>query len=377
MDKRDYYEVLGVEHTADQDTIKRAYRKLALKYHPDRNQNDADAETNFKEAAEAYEVLSDPQKRNLYDRGGHQGLRGAGVGGFSSFDDIFSAFGDIFGGAGGGGGSIFDSLFGGGRRSGPRRGPSLRVRVALSFEEMATGTEKTFSLDRRERCDTCGGSGSKPGVDPIVCATCGGHGEVQQSQGFFSVRTVCPHCQGAGQRIKEACPECQGQGRLVKTKEIVVKVPAGLEDGTQLRIQGEGETGDDGGSRGDLFCVIQVEPHAILERHGRDLVVVVPIGMAQAALGATVQVPSLEGNKPLKVSPGTQSGDVKTMSGLGLRDPNGYGRGDLHVRIVVEVPKKLTNRQKELLLELAETEDQNVSPIRKSFFEKVKEHFSK
>jgi molecular chaperone DnaJ len=371
--KRDYYEVLGLAKGADADEIKRAYRKLALKYHPDRNPNDAEAEARFKEAAEAYEVLSDPGKRATYDRHGHAGLSGAGVGGFRSMDDIFSAFGDIFGEGG-----LFGDVFGfRGRSGGPRRGPSLQVRVTLSFDEMARGAEKTIVLRRREICDVCTGTGSRPGVAPETCSTCGGRGEVVQSQGFFSIRTGCPSCGGAGQLIRDPCTECRGDGRVIESKEIAVKVPPGIEDGTQLRVTGEGEQGEGGGPRGDLFVVVAVQPHPILERRGRDLLAEVPVGMAQAALGASIQVPSLDGPKSLKIPAGTQSGDVQTMAGLGLPDVRGFGKGDLYVRIVVAIPKKLTTRQKELLRELAETEEQNVSEDRKSFFDRLKEVFGK
>jgi molecular chaperone DnaJ len=242
---------------------------------------------------------------------------------------------------------------------------------------MARGTEKTVVLRRREVCETCGGNGSKPGVPPVTCTTCGGHGQVQQAQAFFSIRTVCPQCRGAGQLIVEPCPDCRGEGRVIRPRELTVKVPAGVEDGARLRVAGEGETGDDGSPRGDLLCEIVVVPHPFLERHGRDLIVVLPVGMAQAALGAQIQVPTLEGEKSLKISRGTQTGDVQTMAGLGLPDPRGYGRGDLHVKLVVEIPRKLTSRQEELLRELAETEEQNVSPVRKGFFDKVKEYFGK
>jgi molecular chaperone DnaJ len=373
MSKRDYYDVLGVERGADGDEIKRAYRKLALKYHPDRNPDDAEAEARFKEAAEAFEVLGDLEKRRRYDQFGHEGLRGSGVGQYQSAEDIFGAFGDIFGE--GGLGSIFGDVFGFRSRGGPRRGPSLQMRVVLTFDEMARGTEKTVLLRRREICDVCAGSGAKPGTEPVTCATCGGHGEVRQSQGFFSIRTACPRCGGAGQLVAEPCPECRGEGRVLKGTELTVKIPAGIEDGTRLKIAGEGEQGDTGGSRGDLLVLVSVEDHDIFERHGRDLLCELPIGMAQAALGTSVPVPTLEGSKSLKVPRGTQSGDIRTMAGLGLPDVRGYGRGDLHVRLVVEIPKKLNKRQEELLRELADTEEQNVSPRRKSFLERAKEYF--
>lgn len=372
MSKRDYYDVLGVERTAGPDELKRSYRKLALKLHPDRNPDDPEAERRFKEAAEAYQVLSDEEKRSRYDRYGHDGLDGVGVGNFSSFGDIFSAFGDVFGEGGG----LFGNLFGGGG-GGPRRGPDLHARIHLTFEEMAKGVEKTVELSRREICETCDGSGSKPGVSPVTCTTCRGYGQVQQAQAFFSIRTVCPQCRGAGQLIVDPCADCRGEGRVVRPREITVRVPAGIDDGARLRLAGEGETGDDGAARGDLLCEVRVSKHPFLERHGRDLIVVMPIGVAQAALGAPVQVPTLDGQKSLKVPSGTQSGDVRTMAGLGLPDPRGYGCGDLHVRLLVEIPRKLTARQRELLRELAETEEQNVSPERKSFFDKVKEYFSK
>ena len=371
-DRRDYYEVLGVARDAGESEIKRAYRKLALEYHPDRNPGDPGAERKFKEAAEAYEVLSDAAKRQRYDRFGHQGVGGTHVGGFSSFEEIFSAFGDVFGGGG-----IFGDLFGQqARGGGPRAGPSLQIRVRITFEEMASGVDRTISLRRREPCETCSGSGAKPGTRPVSCRRCGGRGDIHRQQGFFTLRQACPECRGEGRVIEAPCRDCGGSGRVMKEAEIAISIPAGIEDGTSLRIRGEGELGDPGGPRGDLFCHVEVAPHPILRRHDHDLVVEVPIGIAKAALGGPIDVPTLSGSKRLKVPRGSQSGDLHRMAGLGLSNPRGFGKGDLIVRLVVDVPKKLTDRQEELLREFAETEDENVSSQRRSFFDKVKEYFT-
>ncbi len=371
--KQDYYEILGVSRDATQEEIKAAYRREALKHHPDRNKGDKEAERRFKEAAEAYEVLSNPEKRARYDRYGHEGLSRSGAApGFSTVEDIFRHFGDIFGG-----GSIFDDLFGmgGGRRSGGGRGASLRCRVRISFEEMARGVEKTIGLRREERCGTCGGTGARPGSAPRTCPYCRGRGEIQQTHGFFAVRTVCPRCQGRGSVIEDPCPECRGAGRVRRARDLTVRIPAGIEDGTQIRISGEGDAGEQGGAPGDLYCQVLVEAHPFFTREGNDLYCEVPISFAQAALGARVEVPGISSTETLEIPRGTQSGSLFRIRGKGLPDVHGRGTGDLVVRVVVETPRKLTRRQEELLRELAKTEDENVSPRRRSFFEKIKERF--
>jgi molecular chaperone DnaJ len=371
--KQDYYKVLGVERNASMEDIKKAYRKMALKWHPDRNPNiKEEAETRFKEAAEAYEVLSDPEKRARYDQFGHEGLAGMHMRGFTTFEDIFEAFGDILGGGGG----IFESIFGGrmGRRA-AQRGPSLRCEVTMDLKEVATGAERTIELRRREICDTCKGSGAKAGSIPATCSYCGGRGEVQQSQGFFVVRITCPRCRGKGSVITQPCDPCQGSGRTVKATQIKVRIPWGVENGTRMRVAGEGEVGENGAPRGDLFCDIYVNPHPIFERHGDDVLCELPISFSQAALGAEVEVPTLTGKTGLEIPPGTQSGQVFRLPGNGLPNVHGRGKGNQLVQVVIETPRKLTPEMEKLLRELAEMEEKEVTPKRKSFLERVKNYF--
>ncbi len=377
MAKRDYYTVLDVPKNASADDLKRAYRKLAFKFHPDRNPGDADAEAKFKEAAEAYEILSDAESRRVYDQFGHAGLEGAGAGprGFSSFDDIFSAFSDIFGG-GGGGRSPFDDLFGrGGRRSRAERGNSLKCELTLTFDEIARGVEKTIDLKRNEPCEECEGSGAKKGTSPVACPDCGGAGAIQVSQGFFAIRQTCPRCRGEGTFVQTPCEKCRGSGRVPQRREITVRVPPGVAEGTQLRVTGEGESGRNGGPRGDLYCFVKQAPHPIFQREGDDLICEMPISFSQAALGADVEVPTLKGKTNLKIPRGTQTNKVFRLRGLGLPNVYGQGRGELLVKVVIETPKKLSPRQEELLREFAETEELQVSPQRKSFLDKVRDLF--
>ena len=381
--KRDYYEVLGVKQDANSDDLKRSYRKLALKHHPDRNKNDTQAAEKFKEAAEAYEVLNDPQKRQIYDQYGHAGLeRGGYQRGFSSFEDIFSMFNDIFGGGGGGGGggSIFGYLFGyqnsgRGGRNRPARGASLKCEITIDLIDAFNGIDKTIDLKRNEICSTCTGSGAKPGTSVATCPACHGHGEVQQSQGFFSIRTTCPHCRGSGEVIENPCTSCKGSGRVPKKRSITVHIPAGVHDGTQMRVSGEGEPGFNSGPRGDLYCIIRVKPHPLFERSEDDLICQVPITFSQAALGSDIEVPSLKGKATLKIPSGTQTGKIFRMRKQGMPNVYGHGRGDLLAKVRIETPKKLTPKQTELLMEFAATEEKNVSPERKSFFDKVKKIF--
>jgi len=374
----DYYKILGVERNASEEDIRKAYRRLALKYHPDRNPDDKDAEKKFKEAAEAYDVLNDPQKRERYDQFGKQGLRGEyQPHGFTDVHDIFDAFGDIFGG------SIFGDIFGGGGRGGrggprgPRRGASLRFGIELTLEECATGVEKTVAVTRHEICDTCKGSGAAPGSSPTKCSTCQGHGVVQQSQGFFSVRTTCPRCHGTGQIIEKPCTACRGSGRVPKKKDISFKIPPGVDEGAQLRLTGEGEPGDNNGPRGDLYVVVRVKPHPFFERHGDDLVCTVPISYTQAALGGEIKVPTISGNSTtVKVPKGTQSGQILRLRGQGMPRMRGGGKGNELVHVYIETPKKLSGEQERLLRELAKLEESNVTPERRSFFERLKAYLN-
>jgi molecular chaperone DnaJ len=369
--KRDFYEVLGVSKGAGQEEIKKAYRKKAIQFHPDKNPGDKEAEAKFKEAAEAYEVLSDPEKRRLYDQFGHAGLRGAGVRGFSSFDEIFDAFGDIFGGG------LFSDFFGfgGRRRRGPRAGASLRAEIVLDFMEAATGTKKTLTLRRNEYCPECNGSGSRSDSGRVNCSYCGGRGEIAQTQGFFSIRTTCPQCEGKGTVIRDPCPKCRGTAFVKVTREITVTIPPGIDDGTRMRVSGEGEPGERGAPPGDLYCYITIKPHEFFERHEDHVYCEIPISFTQAALGSTIQIPTLEGETTLDVRPGTQSGEIYRLERKGFPNVHGYGRGDQLVRIIVEVPRKLTQKQEELLRELAKTETISVKPRKKSFFDKVRDIF--
>jgi len=373
MAKRDYYEVLGVPRQASEQDIKKAFKKLALKNHPDRNPNDKKAaEARFKEIAEAYEVLSDAEKRSVYDRLGHAGLSGQGVGQYASMDDIFSAFGDIFGGS-----SIFDEIFGTGRSHRTRQGASIEQELILSFEEAAFGLQTSVDVIRNELCDSCGGTGAKAGTQPQTCPQCHGVGQVQQMQGFFSLRTTCPRCRGRGRIITNPCPKCNGSGRHRVRTPVTVRIPPGVDHGTRLRVPRAGDPGDNNAPPGDLHLYIRVKQHPIFERHGRDILVEVPIAYSQAALGGEVRVPTLDGKTTrLKIPHGTQSGQLLRMRGQGIPDPGGRGRGDMIVHVVVEVPKKLTAKQKDLLHKLAETENANVSPERQSFFDKMKNYFS-
>lgn len=371
--QRDYYEVLGLARTASDAEIAAAYRKLALKYHPDKNPGDEDAVRRFKEASEAFEVLSHADKRARYDRYGHAGLEG--VGGAPQFHDvseIFNAFGDIFGD------SLFGDLFGGGGgRRGRRaaKGSDVRADVTLDLLEAARGVKKTIAFSRHERCDDCGGSGARPGSKPQTCKYCGGRGQIMQSAGIFHMQSTCPACRGAGTTIKDPCTACRGEGVVLRRVEREITIPAGVDDTTRLRVAGEGDPSPHGGPPGDCYVFLKVKPHPLFEREGDHLICRLPISYAQAALGATVEVPTLDGREELKIPPGTQPGELFRLRGQGMPDPHRRGRGDLLVHLTVEVPKHLTPRQEELLRELAEEEQSNVSPQRKSFFETLKEYF--
>lgn len=368
---KDYYSILEVERNASHEDIKKAYRKMALKYHPDRNPGNKEAEEYFKKAAEAYEVLGDQEKRQRYDTYGREGLKGYDIHGFTNFDDIFEHFSDIFGG------SIFEEFFGTRtRRRAARKGPSLRVDIDIDLREVATGVEKTINLNRREYCDVCGGSGLKPGTSATTCSHCRGKGETQQTQGFFTFRSTCPKCGGHGKVIESPCYRCNGQGRIAKRAQVAVQVPPGIEDGVRLRVAGQGEPGENGAPRGDLYCDIHVRPHPLFQREGSHLICELPISLTQAALGYELDMPTLKGaTAKLRIPRGTQNGDVITLKGEGLPSMQSWGKGDLLVRIVVEVPTRLTARQEELLREFAELENKNQNPKWKNFWQKVKEYF--
>ncbi|MDB5329879.1 MAG: dnaJ 1 [Phycisphaerales bacterium] len=371
--KRDYYEVLGVTRTADAEEIKRAYRRLAMKYHPDRNQGDnggGESELKFKECSEAYEVLSDAGKRQRYDQYGHQGVTGQHD--FSHMDvgDIFSMFDDIFGGLGGRGGARAQ-----GARRGPQRGFDLETQVELSLAEVASGAEKTIEFEKQDTCETCKGSGAKPGSSPVVCVQCGGQGRVTQ-QGFggmFRMVTACPNCRGRGAVVRDHCPTCRGSGRQARKRVVTVKIPAGVHEGQSIVITGEGEAGEPGGPSGDLHCYIAVKPHPIFTRHNSDLVCQVPISFTHAALGGTIEVPTLKGKEELEIPSGTQHGEVFKLKGKGLPGLRTHKVGDELVQIYIEIPKKLSERQKQLLKDFAATDDGSMMPQRKGFMDKLKQ----
>lgn len=375
MAKRDYYEVLGVEKAATIDEIKKTYRKLAIKYHPDKNPGDKTAEEKFKELGEAYEVLCDEQKRALYDQYGHAAFdrRAGGFGRGGGFHDPFEVFREVFGGA-----SIFEDLFGGGRRdpTQPERGDDLRYDMEISFEEAAHGCEKEITVTKPERCDVCHGSGAEAGSQQRTCPTCGGRGQVISSRGIFSIAQTCPHCQGAGRVIDKPCKACKGAGRRERTSKIKLRIPAGVDTGSRLRSAGNGEAGFRGGPSGDLYVVLHVKTHEIFQRDGDDLLCEMPVSFVQAALGADIEVPTLDGKATVKVPAGTQPGAMFRIKGKGVKNIQGYGHGDLHVRINVEVPTHLSAVQKAKLQEFAELCNGNESPLRQSFFEKAKNLFT-
>jgi molecular chaperone DnaJ len=367
MSKRDYYEVLGVAKNATESDLKSAYRKLAVKYHPDKNPGDHEAEERFKEAAEAYAVLSDKQKRAAYDRYGHAGAGGQGFGfeggGFSNIEDIFDLFG-------------FADMFGGGRsgrRTGAQRGADLRYDLEISLEEAADGKEHQLRIPRLETCGDCAGKGAEKGTEPERCATCAGSGQTRYQQGFFSVMRTCPNCSGRGQVIKSPCHGCRGAGRIEKERSLEIKIPAGVETGSRLRVTGEGESGTNGGSSGDLYVVIHVAEHEHFERQGANLYSSVPVTFAQAALGDEVKVRTLDGEESLKIPAATQTGTVFRVKNQGMPILGGRGRGDLFVAAIVVTPKKLTKEQKKLLEELSQIEDKDFGED--SFMDKVRNIF--
>jgi molecular chaperone DnaJ len=373
MSKRDYYEVLGVSKGADDKEIKKAYRRVAMKYHPDRNPDDPKADEKFKEATEAYDVLMDGEKRAAYDRFGHAGVdpsMGGGAGGFGggSFSDIFGdVFGDIFGGGGGGRG-----------RAGPQRGSDLRYTLDISLEDAVKGTTVEIRVPSLATCEACDGSGAKKGSSPVTCNTCGGVGQVRMQQGLFQVQQTCPSCRGQGRTISDPCNTCHGQGRVEKTRTLSVKVPPGVDTGDRIRLSGEGEAGPQGGPTGDLFVQISVKQHPIFERDGKHLYCEVPITFVDATLGGELEVPTLDGRVKLKIPPETQTGKLFRLRGKGVKPVRGGTVGDLLCRAVIETPVNLTKRQKELLEEFGETLGQDghrQSPRQHSWFEGVKNFF--
>jgi molecular chaperone DnaJ len=373
--QRDFYEVLGVERTAAVEEIKAAYRKAALKWHPDRNPaNKEEAEVKFRECTEAYSVLSDAEKRQLYDTYGHAGLSSLGGSGATDFNTVFQDFHDILGDFFG-----FEDMFGGGRRGRSRsqRGADLRYDMTLTFEEAAAGVSTKIKVPRQEYCESCNGTGAKKGTGVAACQACGGRGQLAYQQGFFTITRTCPNCQGAGQIVKERCPGCRGQGRLEREKIIELRIPPGVDTGTRLRVNGEGEVGANGGSPGDLYVVLEVKEHAFFERRGADLYCTIPLSIAQAALGTELQVPGLGGEEKLKIPEGTQSGAVFRIKGKGLADPRGGGKGDLYYHVRVLTPAKLTREQRKLLEQLGATIQVENKPAERnsSIFDKVKDIF--
>ena len=374
MAKRDYYEVLEVDRNADADEIKKSYRKLALKYHPDRNPNDKSAEEKFKELGEAYEVLNDPQSRASYDRYGHSAFdprarASAGHG----FHDPTEIFREVFGS-----GTIFDDLFGTGERrsaEGGQRGDDLRYDMEITFVEAAQGCEKEITINKMAPCDICGGSGAEKGSAAKTCPTCKGRGQVITSRGIFSIAQTCPHCSGRGRVVEKPCRPCSGSGRRERSAKITIKVPAGVDTGIRLRSTGNGEAGVHGGPAGDLHIFLHVQPHELFQRDGDDLLCEVPISFAQAALGAEIDVPTLGPAVAVKIPAGTQSGAVFRLKGKGVKNVQGYGHGDLLARVQVEVPTRLNSEQKARLEEFARSCDEAVHPLSKSFFDRAKRLF--
>jgi len=378
VSKRDYYEVLGVSRTATDQEIKSAYRKLALKFHPDRNPGDKAAEDQFKEGAEAYAVLADTDKRHLYDRFGHAGLGGAATGGFdptvfTGFEDILGGLGDIFG---------FGDVFGGGRRrGGPQRGADLRYDLEISFDEAAKGAETSIQIPRQETCETCSGSGAAEGSKPTSCPQCQGRGQLRYQQGFFTVARTCGQCRGTGSVIAKPCATCKGAGRVQKERKLTVRIPAGIATGQRMRLTGEGEAGTAGGPHGDLYVVIHVQDHPFFQREGNDLYCAIPLNFPTLALGGEITIPTLDGSEPFKIPEGTQTGSSFRVRGRGMPDVSGRGRGDLIVTVTAITPKKLTKDQKKLLAQLGATlpkEQFDPTPLEgedKGLFDRVKDIF--
>ena len=372
-EKRDCYEILGVGRTANADEVKSAYRKAALKWHPDRNPHTKqEAEEKFREATEAYSILSDPQKRVTYDRFGYAGLSRGGFDGSVNqtiFDEFQDIFGDFFG---------FEDIFGGRRgRNRAQRGADLRYDMKLTFEEAASGVNTKIRIPRLEFCEPCNGTGAKAGTGVVACVTCGGRGQIHYQQGFFTISRTCPDCRGAGQIVRETCPQCRGKGRIERSKTIDLRIPPGVDSNTRLRIPGEGEPGGNNGPAGDLYVVLDVKPHPYFERRDADLYCTVPVSIVQAALGTEIVVPGLNGEETVKIPEGTQTGEIIRLKGKGMPDPHGGGKGDLYVNIHVEIPTKLTREQRRLFEQLGATLPVENQPAHRdsSLFEKVKDIF--
>jgi molecular chaperone DnaJ len=374
MTKRDYYQVLDVPRSSNTDEIKKAYRQKALQHHPDRNPGDKEAEEKFKEAAEAYSVLCDPQKRSIYDRYGHEGLRGEGYTGFEGFDStIFGDFQDILGSFFG---FSFSDFFGTSRhssRSGPRAGRDLALELEVTLEEVFHGAEKEIVLNRAEACATCRGTRLKPGTRKAACPTCQGHGQIRHQQGFFTISRTCPHCQGQGEIIPSPCTDCHGTGRAKKKKTLTLRLPAGIADQARMRLVGEGEAGEAGASRGDLYVVVRIKKHDIFERQNDDLYCQVSVSFSQAALGAVLDIPTLNGLEQLKIPSGTQSGEVIRIKGKGLKEVRSQRSGDLYVRVQVRTPDRLTREQKDLLRKLAELRSEIREDVVRAQLDKLKD----
>ena len=382
MAKRDFYEVLGVSKGASQDEIKKAYRKKAVQFHPDKNPDDKTAEDKFKEVGEAFEILSDDQKRAAYDQMGHAAFQGGGGGGggfHGGAVDPFDLFNQVFGGGGGGGGGIFEQFFGGGQSrdpSGAQRGSDLRYDMEIKFEEAVLGCEKKISITKLDGCRKCNGSGATKGSGKKICSTCGGHGQVVAQRGFFRMQQTCSECEGQGSVLENPCRECRGSGRVEKKSKITLKVPEGVDTGTRLRSGGNGEAGVRGGGSGDLYVVLHVQPHEIFDRDEDDLLCEVPISFVTAALGGELKVPTLSGSASIKIPAGTQSGTTFRLKGRGVKNLQGYGTGDLNVKVQVEVPARLDKEQKAKLEEFADLCGDDVNPQSKSFLEKAKTFFN-
>ena len=373
MAKKDYYEVLGVNRDASDDDLKKSYRKLAMKHHPDRNPDNPAAEEHFKEAKEAYEALSDDQKRAAYDQYGHKAFEAGGMGGGSPFEsggqgfDFSDVFGDIFGGGRGGGG-----------RSNVHRGTDLRYNLEVTLEQAARGTETKIRIPTMAECKTCDGSGAKPGTSPTSCGTCGGHGQVRMQQGFFSIQQACPRCHGTGKMISSPCKDCKGGGRIKQHKTLSVKIPAGVDNDDRIRLSGEGEHGANGGPPGDLYVVINLKPHTVFQRDHNDLHCEMPISFTTAALGGEIEIPTLDGKANIKIPAETQSSKIFRLRGKGIKGIRSSGHGDLHCHVIVETPVKLTEQQKELLREFETLSNENSdrhNPRAKSWMDKVKNFF--
>lgn len=386
----DYYSVLEVPKSASQEEIKKAYRKQALKFHPDKNPDNPDAEKQFKKVSEAYDILSDEQKRRVYDQYGADALKagagmggGGGMGGFSSMEDALRTFMGAFGGAGGGGESIFDTFFGfqggggGERQNGPRPGTSKKIQLNLSFEEAVAGVQKEVSLTNTVDCNTCSGSGAASPDAIKSCSRCHGSGQTHQNRGFFSMSATCPECDGLGKKISRPCTECQGAGRVKEKQKVTVDIPAGIDSGMRLRLAGRGDAGFNGGPAGDLYVYFEVKPHDVFVREGDDITLELPVSFTDAALGSKKEVPTPEGTSyKITIPEGTQTGKTLRIKGKGVRNVHGQGTGDLFVKILVETPVRLSDKQKELLQEFSELENENNSPGKKSFLEKMKSFFS-